>query len=203
MTGDDDDRELFERALASMSPAEVYRGKFGGGGDDAPAEERPEDATSREELQRLREQREMENAFTGVERIDRGKYRVPPPRVDVDADPDALRAEFEAALAPPESAPTPPPPPSIAADAPADVHTLNLRGMEPDDALSKLGLFVDLASKDRRGLIRLRIGSNPALLKAVRDWFEGPGLTYVAEIELAQAHADAAIFARIRDTNPS
>lgn len=196
--GDDRDRKLFEEALASMSPKELYRGKYGG--DEAPGRSAETSApTPPEELERLREQIEMERAFAGISRLDQGKYYAPAPREDAETPADALRAEFEAALAPPPpSAPEPPPRPTLAQSAPLDVHTYNMRGMAPERAVGKLGLFIDLAQKDGHALVRLRIGSNAPLLKAVRAWFEGPGLIYVDEVEVAQEHEDAMIFARIR-----
>jgi len=182
-----------------MSSADLYRGKYGG--PEAPAtEENPPDGASREDLQRLREQDELERAFAGIDRIDQGKYYAPAPQQEGDAEPDALRADFEAALAPP-APPKPATPvqrPSLADTAPLDVHTYNMRGLDPDKAVGKLGLFVDLAQKDGHSLIRLRVGSNPPLLTAVRAWLKGPGLTYVEEFEVAQEHEDAAVFARIR-----
>lgn len=208
MSNDDDDRQLFEEALASMSAGDVFRGKFGNPEDavtDGSNDPNEEDA--RAEIQRLREEREMENAFAGVERIRKGKYHVPAPKSEGDgaADADALRAEFEAALSGPQepAADVPAPRRSLAEAAPDDVHSLNLRGFAPTDALVKLGLFVDLASKDGHELIRIRIGSNPPLLDEVERWFKDAGLVYIRDLEVVQRHADAAIFAQIRRANPS
>ncbi len=203
--GDDDDRTAFEKALASMSPADVFRGKYGAPQEDeaAPPADAPVDAASREEVQRLREQREMQNAFADVRPIDRGKVRAAPPRDDLTrAQADDLRAEFAAALAPAEeAAPAAPAPRLLADEAGDDVHTLNLRAMEPGPALGQLGLFVDLAYKDRRTMIRIRVGSDVGLMAAIDHWFRTAGTTYVDEFEIGQQHGDAAIFARIRSVD--
>lgn len=204
---DDDDRKLFEDALASLSAREVFTGKYGKPGDEVDADASdPDEAMSREEVARLRELREMESAFHGVERMDGGKFYVPQPQGLDEDDEDELRAEFAAALAKPTgdaATPATEARRSLAESAPDDVHTLNLRGFEPDTAIVKLGLFVDLASKDDHQLIRLRIGSNGPLLQAVQEWFRGPGVVYLLEVEISQQHGDAAVFARIRRMNPS
>ena len=197
----DDDRDLFEKALESMSRGDVFRGKFGQPAEPSTTTENPDDAGSREQIQRRREERQMEDAFSGVVPIDQGKYHVRPPE-DVIAEKagadDVLRAEFEAAMkadeAPPEDETLVP----LEQLASADVHSLNVRGMAPGAALGKLGLFVDFAAKEGHELVRVRIGTNPELLNAVKQWFLDAGLVYTDRFEVAQEHADAAIFAQLR-----
>lgn len=203
---DDDERELFERALESMSPKDVYRGKFGAnaeGDEQGPEEPSAQSQGAREELARLREQREMERAFADVQPIDgASKYHRPEPILDDDSGEfDDARAEFEAAMAKAgAAAPEPPPEPaaSLAETAGHDVHTINLRAMQPDEAITQLGVFVDLASKDDHQIIRIRIGRNPRLLAEIKDWFRGPGLSYALEFQVQNESGDAAIFARLR-----
>lgn len=206
MADEDDDQHLFRRALESMTAADVFRGKFGEAptqNDDADtdgAESDLAESVSREELDRLRQVREMEDAFAGIDPIERGKYHRRTPAQEAleegfgDAD-----AEFAAAMT--HAAPDPKPPPpqrSLAEQAPEDTPSKNLRGLSPDEALRQLGLFVDLASKDGHAFVHLKVGSNSDLLKAVTQWLKGPGSVYLDEFQPVEVHGDAAVFARIR-----
>ncbi len=205
---EDDDRDLFEKALESMSADEVYRGKFGGPETTRKSEERNAvDEVDAAELARLRDERMMELAFQGVEKIDGSKYHRQTSRLaaelpdpDTDDQPqsmEALLAEQAAEHAPPQ----PEPEPDLSTLTEAS-DRLNLRGMRPDKAVARLAVFVDLATKDDRPAIGVVVGDDDELRRAIRQWFEGPGSIYVRRFEVRDPEGDTRIYAGLRKGSP-
>lgn len=205
---EDEDKELFERALQSMSRGDVYRGKFG----DEPAEESDEkeegsDAPSeltvdQAELQRLRDQRMMESAFGGIEKMDQEKYFLRQPETDGDVDLDVTTDDFAAALergpAPREPEPKPRTEPTLVELAGDDVETINLRGKDPAAGVRELAVFVDLASKDGIPIVQIKVGSNPELREELLGWFREAGAIYALKIEIVDPDADSALYVKLR-----
>lgn len=91
----DDDRKLFEQALAELSADDVFRGKYGAPEDASSRRDREQADDEREALrddedyravQQLRDDQMMVQAFTGVQRIDSSKYHVAAPKQTEAAD---------------------------------------------------------------------------------------------------------------------
>lgn len=194
---DDDDRDLFERAIDEMSSDELYRGKFGDGRDAAtPSPRNPEDEFDAEELARLRDERLMQSAFAGVERIERSKYHrpEPPPRPEP--------SEAAPPEAPKDEEPPPPPPEPPLAELAEANDRLNLRGIAVHKAIGKLALFVDLAAKDARPVVGVVTGDDDELRQAVLSWFRGPGAVYVRRLEVSDPDGETRIYAALRRGEP-
>jgi hypothetical protein len=203
--GDDEDRELFERALEDISRGDVYKGKYGAPSDESDEESDENEAPSertvdQEELQRLRDQRMMESAFGEIERIDQDKYhrREPAGEAGDEVTTEDFAAAFEQGL-PPEPKPEPKPAePTLVELAGDDPETLNLRGKDPSQGVRELAVFIDLASKDAVPIVRILVGSNPDLRQALLQWFREAGALYAQKVEIIDPDADSALFVKIR-----
>lgn len=193
---DDDDLELFEKALEKISERDLFRGKYGVGA--APAnktreEPQPEDAEAAAEIARLRDLRAMEDAFAGIERVDNSKYRrhEPPPieRIAPQVEPTVEAPPVAAAIDEPVSEPAP--------LAELEARTLNYRGMKPGKVIGQLALAVDTAFKDGERVLRVIAGRDPALRRAILEWFDGPGTIYVRRVEITDPDGDTQLLVEL------
>lgn len=70
----DDDRDLFEKAMQDLSKQDIFEGKFGDGSVDVPPPKEDE-IVDHGEVADVRELAEMEAMFADVDRIRQTKYR--------------------------------------------------------------------------------------------------------------------------------